>query len=273
MDAWSDPSKVRAHIPQRDSPDGQFPDYHFAQSSRSYINLSGKISQNYSIDQTTSLRRTLGTDRWDVGGSGLQSERSRNIARQFLLGRTLFREHFGKAAESPVLWLPDVFGYAWALPQLIRQAGLKYFMTIKIGWNQYNRLPYDTFMWQGIDGTQILTHFTRSRFRRRSSTYNSMANTKEALGTWQKLPAEGIAKGVAHGVRFGEAGEAPREMLENIEVMKQFPALPQVRQSSAKQFLKPSTGDRIKYDACLEWRAVPRISPWNIHYPSGNKNR
>ena len=71
-----------------------------------------------------------------------------------ILGRSFWREHFGKDVDSPVLWLPDVFGYAWALPQLIQQAGLKYFMTIKIGWSQYNRLPYDTFMWQGIDGTQ-----------------------------------------------------------------------------------------------------------------------
>jgi hypothetical protein len=30
-----------------------------------------------------------------------------------------FRERFGPDAESPVLWLPDVFGFAWTLPQLI----------------------------------------------------------------------------------------------------------------------------------------------------------
>jgi len=82
-----------------------------------------------------------------------------------------------------VLWLPDVFGYAWALPQLIKEAGLEYFFTIKIGWSQYNRLPYDTFMWQGIDGTQILTHFsTVKEFGSPyASTYNSMANPREAL--------------------------------------------------------------------------------------------
>ncbi len=59
-----------------------------------------------------------------------------------------------------MLWLPDVFGYAWTLPQLIKQAGLEYFFTIKIGWNQYNRLPYDSFWWQGLDGTRVLTHFS-----------------------------------------------------------------------------------------------------------------
>ncbi|OQY23904.1 MAG: alpha-mannosidase, partial [Anaerolineaceae bacterium 4572_32.1] len=61
----------------------------------------------------------------------------------FLLGRDFFCQHFGKEAESPVLWLPDVFGYAWNLPQLIKEAGMEYFFTIKLGWNQYNRIPYD----------------------------------------------------------------------------------------------------------------------------------
>ena len=62
-----------------------------------------------------------------------------------------------------MLWLPDVFGYAWNLPQLIKQAGLEYFFTIKIGWNQYNRLPYDSFWWQGLDGTKVLTHFSTTQ--------------------------------------------------------------------------------------------------------------
>ncbi len=73
-----------------------------------------------------------------------------SLARQFLLGRSFFRHHFGDV-DTPVLWLPDVFGYAWNLPQLIKEAGLEYFFTIKIGWSR-DRLPYDSFWWQGLDG-------------------------------------------------------------------------------------------------------------------------
>ena len=150
-------------------------------------------------------------------------------------------EHFGKDAESPVLWLPDVFGYAWALPQLIQQAGLKYFMTIKIGWSQYNRLPYDTFLWQGIDGTQILTHFsTVMEFGSPYfSTYNSMANASEALGAWSNFQQKELHKDLLMAYGYGDGGGGPtREMLENIEVMKNFPGLPQVKQSSAKAFFE-----------------------------------
>ena len=88
----------------------------------------------------------------DVNVSGGEA-----LARQILLGRRFFQAEFGVAVNYG--WLPDVFGYAWNLPQLIKEAGLEYFFTIKIGWSQYNRLPYDSFWWQGLDGTRVLSHF------------------------------------------------------------------------------------------------------------------
>jgi alpha-mannosidase len=171
----------------------------------------------------------------DCNLSGAES-----LARQFLLGRTYFREQFGTEAESPILWLPDVFGYAWALPQLIKQAGLKYFMTIKIGWSQYNRLPYDTFLWQGIDGTQVLTHFsTVPDPGNYASTYNAMADAREALGTWTNFQQKELQRDLLMAYGFGDGGGGPtREMLENIEGMQHFPALPRVRHSSARAFFE-----------------------------------
>jgi alpha-mannosidase len=220
----------------------QFPDYHFSQSQP-------QLYQFVKEDQPAlfeSIKQRVEEGRWEpIGGMWVEADcnlsGAESLARQFLLGRTFFREHFGRHAESPVLWLPDVFGYAWALPQLIQQAGLKYFMTIKIGWSQYNRLPYDTFLWQGIDGTQILTHFsTVKEFGSEyASTYNSMANAKEALGTWQNFQQKELHRDLLMAYGFGDGGGGPtREMLENIEVMKDFPALPQVKQSSAKQFFE-----------------------------------
>lgn len=220
----------------------QFPDYHFSQSQP-------QLYQYIKEDQPQlfeAIKEKIKAGRWEpMGGMWVEADcnlsGAESLARQFLLGRTFFREHFGRDAESPVLWLPDVFGYAWALPQLIQQAGLKYFMTIKIGWSQYNRLPYDTFMWQGIDGTQILTHFsTVKEFGSEyASTYNSMANAKEALGTWQNFQQKELQKDLLMAYGFGDGGGGPtREMLENIEAMKNFPALPQVKQSSVKQFFE-----------------------------------
>jgi len=220
----------------------QFPDYHFTQSQP-------QLYQFIKEDQPelfNAIKQKIQEGRWEpIGGMWVEADcnlsGAESLARQFLLGRTFFRQHFGKDTETPVLWLPDVFGYAWALPQLIQQAGLKYFMTIKIGWSQYNRLPYDTFMWQGIDGTQILTHFsTVKEFGSEyASTYNSMANAKEALGTWQNFQQKELQKDLLMAYGFGDGGGGPtREMLENIAVMKHFPGLPQVKQSSAKNFFE-----------------------------------
>ncbi|MBK8615836.1 MAG: alpha-mannosidase [Anaerolineales bacterium] len=220
----------------------QFPDYHFSQSQP-------QLYQFIKEDQPAlfeSIKQKINEGRWEpMGGMWVEADcnlsGAESLARQFLLGRTFFKENFGKDAETPVLWLPDVFGYAWALPQLIQQAGLKYFMTIKIGWSQYNRLPYDTFMWQGIDGTQILTHFsTVKEFGSEyASTYNSMANASEALGTWQNFQQKELQKDLLMAYGYGDGGGGPtREMLENIEVMKNFPSLPQVKQSSVKEFFE-----------------------------------
>lgn len=220
----------------------QFPDYHFSQSQP-------QVYQFIKEDHPRlfeSIKQRIHEGRWEpMGGMWVEADcnlsGAESLARQFLLGRTFFCENFGKDAESPVLWLPDVFGYAWALPQLIQQAGLKYFMTIKIGWSQYNRLPYDTFMWQGIDGTQILTHFsTVKEFGSEyASTYNSMANVSEALGTWQNFQQKELQKDLLMAYGYGDGGGGPtREMLENIAVMQNFPALPQVKQSSVKQFFE-----------------------------------
>jgi alpha-mannosidase len=230
----------------------QFPDYHFSQSQPQ---LYQYIKEDHP-ELFESIKGRIKDGRWEaMGGMWVEADcnlsGAESLARQFLLGRTFFREHFGQDAESPVLWLPDVFGYAWALPQLIQQAGLKYFMTIKIGWSQYNRLPYDTFLWQGIDGTQILTHFsTVKEFGSEyASTYNAMANAKEALGAWQNFQQKELHRDLLMAYGFGDGGGGPTcEMLENIDLMKHFPALPQVKQSSVKEFfesIEPLTDSKM----------------------------
>ena len=123
-------------------------------------------------------------------------------------------------------------------------------MTIKIGWSQYNRLPYDTFLWQGLDGTQILTHFSTvkefgSPF---ASTYNAMANAKESLGAWQNFQQKELQRDLLMAYGYGDGGGGPtREMLENIAVMGDMPGLPQVKQSSVRHFFEtiaPLADDR-----------------------------
>lgn len=224
----------------------QFPEYHFTQSQPQLYDF---IRQDYP-ELFTAIQGLVAQGRWElIGGMWVEADcnlsGAESLARQFLLGRAFFAQHFGADQDTPVLWLPDVFGYAWALPQLIKQAGLEYFFTIKIGWNQYNRLPYDSFWWQGIDGTRVLTHFsTTPEGSRTVSTYNAMATPEQVMGTWTNFLQKDLARGnmtppllMAYG--FGDGGGGPtREMLENIHAMEHFPAMPRVQQQSVGNFFR-----------------------------------
>lgn len=229
----------------------QFPEYHFTQSQpQLYDYVRHDDPQLFEA-----IQQRVAEGRWEpIGGMWVEADCNLSgpepLARQFLLGRTFFRQHFGADAESPVLWLPDVFGYAWNLPQLIKEAGLQYFFTIKIGWSQYNRLPYDSFWWQGLDGTKVLTHFsTTPDFGAYASTYNAMATPAQNLGTWQNFQQKELQHTLLMAFGYGDGGGGPtREMLENIREMANFPGLPKMRNGSVIEFYRKTeaeAGDRL----------------------------
>jgi alpha-mannosidase len=230
----------------------QFPNYHFTQSQPQ---LYDYIRQDYPA-LFEAIKQWVVDGRWEpIGGMWVEADCTitgpESLARQFLLGRTFFREHFGETAESPLLWLPDVFGYAWSLPQLIKLAGLDYFFTIKIGWNQVNKMPYDSFWWQGIDGTKVLTHFSTTpetpwRSEKplppdlfKSATYNAQLRAFTALGTWAKLLHKETQNVMLMSYGYGDGGGGPtREMNENAEWLREFPALPRVQQGKVIDFFR-----------------------------------
>ena len=80
-----------------------------------------------------------------------------SLVRQIVHGKRFFSDEMD--VETRSLWLPDVFGYPANLPQILALAGVRWFLTQKMSWNQVNRFPHHTFWWQGIDGTRVLSHF------------------------------------------------------------------------------------------------------------------
>lgn len=115
---------------------------------------------------------------------------SEAMARQFVHGKRFFLEEFG--VENQEAWLPDTFGFAGGLPQIIRAAGSKWLLTQKISWSKTNTFPHHTFWWEGIDGTRIFTHFPPV------DTYNCSMKGRE----------------LAHAARnFKEKGSAARSSL------------------------------------------------------------
>ena len=188
----------------------QYPDFVFTQSQPQ---LYQYIADDHP-EIMAQIKERVAEGRWEtIGGMWVEADcnltGAEALARQFLLGRRYFLETFG-ARESPVLWLPDVFGYAWQLPQLIQQAGLSYFVTAKLSWNQYNRMPYDQFWWQGLDGARILTYFiTTSKPGWWGATYSADLSPEEIHATWDGSQQKELCNEFMIAYGHGDGGGGP----------------------------------------------------------------
>ncbi len=164
-----------------------------------------------------------------------------SLVRQILFGTRFFKREFGVTNE--ILWLPDVFGYSAALPQIMKKSGIRYFTTTKIAWNQFNKVPYDTFMWKGIDGSEILTHFVttcdyQKEIKSHFTTYNGYLNPSQVMGAWQRYQQKEINNDVLISFGHGDGGGGPTiDMLENGRRMaKGIPGCPKVEMGTARDY-------------------------------------
>lgn len=135
----------------------QYPDYHFIQSSAAHL----KFIEEYYPNLFSEIKERILEGRYEPNG-GVWIECDCNITggeflvRQFLWGQNYTIRKFGY--QSNAFFLPDTFGYSAAIPQILKQCGIDYFLTTKMEWNDTNKFPYDTYYWQGIDGSRVLAH-------------------------------------------------------------------------------------------------------------------
>ncbi|MEU6578009.1 glycoside hydrolase family 38 C-terminal domain-containing protein [Streptomyces sp. NPDC046805] len=131
---------------------------------------------------------------------------SEAMARQFVHGKRFFLDEFG--IENQEAWLPDTFGFAAGLPQIIRAAGSKWLLTQKISWSRTNTFPHHTFLWEGIDGTRIFTHFPPV------DTYNCSMRGHEIAHAVRNFKDKGHARHSLAPTGFGDGGGGTtREMI------------------------------------------------------------
>jgi alpha-mannosidase len=155
-----------------------------------------------------------------------------SLVRQQLYGQRFFLNHFGRIAE--IAWLPDTFGYAWSLPQIFTKSGARYFWTNKPAWNDTTIFPFRTFIWQGPDGSQILTHVSElsGEYLMKMGEYKKhsrLVNFRDALmANYNTRPGE-INEKLSHDVLpesaifygWGDGGHGPKDFeVESIESLK-----------------------------------------------------
>jgi alpha-mannosidase len=170
-----------------------------------------------------------------VGGTWIEPDcnipSGESLVRQFLLGQRFFKKEFGHYCRE--FWNPDVFGYSGALPQIMRGAGIRYFLTQKLSWNQFNRPTSSTFLWEGIDGSRVLTHFPPS------DTYNSVVTIEEVQKHITNFKDKERAGESYLLFGYGDGGGGPtEEMLERLRRLKNVAGLPEVAIRSPQEFFR-----------------------------------
>ena len=237
----------------------EYPDYKFMSSQpQLYQFLKERYPALYE-----KIKERVKEGRWEVeGGMWVEADcnltSGESLVRQFIHGKRFFKEEFGK--DNRVLWLPDVFGYSAALPQIMAKCGIDYFMTTKLAWNQFNKIPNDTFIWKGIDGTGILTHFITTLGVGQSvknffTTYNGMLHPDAIMGGWKRYQNKEINHDILIAYGYGDGGGGPtREMLEtSMRMEKGVKGIPKVRQEFAGTYFKELEA-RVKDN--------PRLATW-----------
>lgn len=215
----------------------RYPYYRFLQTQAQLYDF---IRENYP-DIYENIKTRVKEGKWEPSGSmwvecdcNLVSGES--LVRQILLGKRFFEKEFGY--QNDFLWLPDVFGYSWALPQILKKSGIHTFMTTKISWNDSNKLPYDTFLWKGMDGTEILSHFiTTPDTDSTSYTYNGDTRPYAVKGIWDNYSNKDLNKDLLIAYGYGDGGGGPnRDMLETIKHLNKLPGIPHIKTESATEY-------------------------------------
>jgi alpha-mannosidase len=223
----------------------EYPDYVFgASQAQLYLWMKERYPALYER-----IKLQIAEDRWEIQGA-MWVEADTNVTggeslvRQFLYGKRFFWQEFGK--DIRILWLPDAFGFSGSLPQIMRQCGVDYFMTIKLSWNIFNRIPHHSFLWKGIDGSTVIAHMAPE------GTYNSSAAPRAIAKAENEFLDKGVSDRCLLIFGIGDGGGGPgEEHLERLAREKNLNGLAPVRQEPAIHFFDAIARDAARLQS---WR-------------------
>ncbi len=192
------------------------------------------------------VKELIRQGRFEVeGGMWLEADcnlmSGESFVRQFLHGKRFFKQEFDK--DNSMLWLPDVFGYSAAMPQILQKCGVNKFVTSKISWNECNRMPYDSFNWYGIDGTSVFATFLtakRSGSPGHGASYTPMLNPSWVKGSYERYEPKELNNNSIVTFGHGDGGGGPTD--ENIEQFRRLkngvPGIPKTQMEFAGDYVE-----------------------------------
>ncbi len=141
-----------------------YPDFRFTQSQAVLFDFVKK----YYPELYERVKEKVKNGQWEIVGNAWV-EADTNIAsgesliRQLLFGREFFLREFGVSSDT--YWLPDCFGFTWALPQIIKRSGMKYFLTSKLQYNDMSEFPLSVFKWRSHSGDDVIAYMQKVHYQ------------------------------------------------------------------------------------------------------------
>ena len=204
----------------------KYPDYKFMSSQPQLL----KFLKEESPEMYAEIQRLVKEKRIELEGSmWLEADcnltSGESLVRQIIFGKRFFKDEFG--VDNRIIWLPDVFGYSAAMPQIMKKSGIDKFVTSKISWNETNRMPYDAFMWKGIDGSEVFSYFmtamelnNKGELDGSIATYIPMTRASYLKGTYDRFEPKELTNEVMMPFGHGDGGGGPET--ENIELIERL---------------------------------------------------
>jgi alpha-mannosidase len=215
----------------------EYPEYRFVVSQAQHL----AWMRDHYPDLWTRLKDAIADGRVEPTGSmwveaDCNIPSGESLVRQITFGKRFYRDELG--IETQDVWLPDVFGYSAALPQIMRRAGIRFFLTQKLSWNQYDVLPHHSFLWEGIDGSRVFTHFPPS------DTYGGQMNVRELRFGVQNFKDHDRATRSLYLFGWGDGGGGPTAtMLESARRLADLDGLPRLTMEGPRAFFEAAEAD------------------------------
>lgn len=209
----------------------RFDEFEFSLSQPSVYNY---IKEVYP-DIFEQIKQRVKDGKWRLVGpmwveSDLNISGAESLVREFLYGHQFFKNEFGKTSD--VCWIPDSFGFPASLPQIFAKCGMKSFFTTKVRWQTANDFPYNVFVWEGIDGSDLLATVPLLH-----DCYNNSLDNEDIRFASDKLQQRDVWDHTLMSYGFGDGGGGvTEEMLKNYDLLQKVPGMPEAKLTRAEDY-------------------------------------
>ena len=194
-----------------------------------------ELLEKYYPELFEELREKVASGQFEpVGGMYVEPDCNvpacESLIRQLLYGQSYFKNTFGKISDNA--WLPDVFGNSWILPQILKKAGVEFFVSNKMStWNDTNRFPHNNFIWRGIDGSEVYACVPPTHF----ITWNMPSQIQ---GNWEAYQDKETGGATLSMYGYGDGGSGVTEdMLEMARRFERVSVMPKTSIMGGSEFL------------------------------------